>query len=70
MNFRGKSLSSFNRRNSINSKMKMFLLVWFQLWCVPIVRTDELVVVVVVVVPLVEFMYLVFTRMPGESYRR
>ena len=21
-------------------------------------------------VPLVEFMYLVFTRMPGESYRR
>ena len=50
--------------------MKMFLLVWFQLWCVPIVRTDELVVVVVVVVPLVEFMYLVFTRMPGESYRR
>ena len=23
-----------------------------------------------VYVPLVEFMYLVFTRMPGESYRR
>ena len=34
------------------------------------VTIQDFVVVFVEDVPLVEIMYLVFTRMPGESYRR
>ena len=45
-----------------------FMYCWWSLCtaggvCVPLVELSE-------DVTLVEFMYLVFTRMPGESYRR
>ena len=41
----------------------------FSCW-LNLIRNVDVIESVIEDVPLVEFMYLVFTRMPGESYRR